>query len=145
MKRVIVSLIVALFIISGVNAQCKQQFVYSCAKENDGAIYLRDFNVKFKKQRRGESAPEVARFSVVLNKGTLYRFNICAPEETDGIPVLTLKDGKNKLVSTFTNNKHYKTVDFECNKSAVYYVTITMVDGEKGCAVGILSFVGKAK
>ena len=148
MKRIIIPLILALlFVFSGVNvnAQCRQQFVYNCAKKNDGAIYLRDFNVKFKKQKKTEQSPAVHRFSVVLNKGTRYRFNICSPEEAEGTPVLTLKDGKKKLVSTFTSGKHYKTIDFECNKSAIYYVTISMMEGDKGCAVGILSFVGKTK
>lgn len=145
MKKIIIPLIFSLFLIESVttNAQCKQTFVYACAKENGNAIYLRDFNVKLRgKRRRDESAP-VARFSIVLNKGTRYRFNLCPDEDSKGRAVLKLYDGKRKLASTFYKGKDIKSFDFDCKKSAIYYVTISMKDGEKGCAVGILSFVGK--
>lgn len=148
MKKVIISLIFALFLVNPVvNAQCKQQFVYSCAQKNGNAIYLRDFNVKFKRQKKKDE-PNEQRFSVVLNKGTNYRFNICTPEDIEGQAVLSLFDDKgikkNEFVaSTCFKGKYYESFDFRCNKSAIYYVTIGMKDGEKGCAVGILSFVGK--
>ncbi|MBQ5576400.1 MAG: hypothetical protein IIT37_10185, partial [Bacteroidales bacterium] len=41
-----------------------------------------------------------------------------------------------------------KSFDFICNKTGMYYISIRFKPGEggkKGCAVGILSFVGKSK
>jgi len=133
---------IGFFAIKDTTAQCKQAFVYSCAKENGNAIYLRDFNVKLKQAKKAEEPP-VARFSVVLNKGTKYRFNLCTPEEQlgDGA-VLKLYDGKKRIGDTAMNPKA-DAFDFICKKSAIYYVAISMEDGKKGCAVGILSFVGK--
>ncbi len=149
MKRTIIPLIIALFVLFGGNAhaQCKQQFVYSCAKDNGNAIYLRDFNVKIKAKKEKESVAPVEKFSVVLNKGTRYRFNLCSPSDTKGKAVLKLYDGKKRLASTFIPEKDLDLngFDFHCSKSAIYYVTIEMRNGEKGSAVGILSFVGKVK
>jgi len=146
MKRIIIPLVLALFFINSLaTAQCKQTFVYACAKENGNAIYLRDFNVKLKSKRSRDPGNPTARFSVVLNKGTRYRFNLCPDEESGGRAVLKLFDGKKSLASTYYKGKDIPTFDFECKKSAIYYVTISMKDGQKGCAVGILSFVGKTE
>lgn len=159
MNRLIISLIFAAFFIVGnkqeAKAQCKQQLVYQCATNNDRAIYLRDFNAKLRKGRQG-APPSAARFSVVLNKGTHYRFNLCNPKGFEGKTIMTLydnkhpDDGKSHHASTFdvASETDYSSFDFVCNKSGVYYVSIKFKDGEdkkKSCAVGILSFVGKNK
>ncbi len=130
-------------------AQCNQKLVYNCATNNNGAIYLRDFNAKLKKTKPG-GEPQVAKFSVVLNKGTHYRFNLCNPPGFEGRSVLKLYDGNREWGSTFNEKtgKDYPFFDFICTKSAVYYVFISFKEGKdnkKGCAVGILSFVGKNK
>jgi len=149
MKRIIITLIIAFVFLAGNDsiAQCKQQFVYSCAKDNGNAIYLRDFNVKLRKQKTTEEVAPVEKYSVVLNKGTKYRFNICSPTDSEGKAVLKLYDGKKKLGSTYNveTGKDLSSFDIIINKSAIYYVSIEMLNGEKGCAVGILSFVGKSE
>ncbi len=149
MKKIIFPLVIALFALVSTDAysQCKQQFVYSCAKDNGNAIYLRDFNVKLKAKKERDEAPPVEKFAVVLNKNTKYRFNLCSPSDDAGKAVLTLYDGKKKIGSTYISEKDQDLngFDFICRKSSVYHVTIKMRNGKKGNAVGILSFVGKAK
>jgi len=130
-------------------AQCNQKVVYKCATNNDDAIYLRDFNAKLNKAPRGRPAP-VAKFSVVLNKGTHYRFNLCNPQGFEGRSVLHLYSSNSLQGSTYNeaNNEDYEGFDFICKKTAVYYVFISFKEeykNKKGCAVGILSFVGKNK
>jgi len=153
MKRIIITALIFFFAFAFVNqhaiAQCNQKLVYQCASENNNAIYLRDFNAKLKKNKKG--TPEsVAKFSVVLNKGTHYRFNLCNPPGFEGRSVLKLNDGTREWGSTYNEklDKDYPFFDFICTKSAVYYVFISFKEGKdnkKGCAVGILSFVGKNK
>jgi len=150
MKSILTGLIIAIILFNAdVFAQCRQQDVYNCAKNNGNAIYLRDFNVKLKKQKPHETKPQEARFSVVLNKGTKYRFNLCNCEsEEGGKPVLKLYDGKKEVGSTHYVDaqkveKDFPMFDFVCTKSAIYYISIYMNDGEKGSVVGVLSFVGK--
>ena len=152
MKRLIIPLVAIfafLFVNSEIKAQCNQKVVYKCATDNDGAIYLRDFNAKLKKSKR-VGPPPVAKFSVVLNKGTHYRFNLCDPPGFEGRSVLYLYSSNKLLASTYNKakDKDYKQFDFICRKTATYYVFISYKEGrkeKKGCAVGILSFVGKNK
>jgi hypothetical protein len=154
MKKILIVVGLVLFIVLAgkieTHAQCKQQLVYNCATNNGGAIYLRDFNAKLKKAR-GNKPAAVARFSVVLNRGTHYRFNLCMPDGMDGKAVLKLYDPHRTHGSTWDQDKNvdYKAFDFVCQKSGVYYVSIGFkdegADDDKGCAVGILSFVGKNK
>jgi len=130
-------------------AQCNQKVVYKCATNNGNAIYLRDFNAKLRKGRKGEPPP-VAKFSTVLNKGTHYRFNLCNPRGFEGRAVLKLYDANGYLGGTYDPVKKvdYKSFDFYCRKTATYYVFISYKKGyepKKGCAVGVLSFVGKHK
>lgn len=152
MKRIILSLTFILafaFAYIGVSAQCNQKVVYKCATENGNAIYLRDFNAKLKKAKPDAAAP-VAKFSVVLNKGTHYRFNLCDPPGFEGRSVLYLYSSNKLIASTYNRakDKDYRSFDFICRKTGTYYVFIAYKEGEKekkGCAVGILSFVGKNK
>jgi len=124
--------------------QCKQTMVYDCATKTK-AIYLRDFNAKLKKEEGAEDPG--MKWSIVLNKGTRYRFNLCTPEGFDGKVVLTLYDAthpENESKWT-TLGKENDTFDTVATRSGAYYVSIKIADTEgskKTCAVGILSFVG---
>ncbi len=158
MNRIILSLMFIGFMVVGVsvnsvNAQCKQQVVYSCATDNGKAIYLRDFNTKLKKAKGGNKSG--TKWSVVLNKGTHYRFNLCPQSGYESRVVLTLFDARHpedtkpyvKTKSTSdpkTNNRF----DFICTSTGTYYVSIRFKPGanaKKSCAVGVLSWVGKSK
>lgn len=156
MNRVIFSLIFIAFIIGvapeTTNAQCKQQVVYNCATNNGKAIYLRDFNTKLRKGKDGESG---TKWAVVLNKGTHYRFNLCAQSGFEKSVVLTLFDAKHPengeyyaQTKSTGDPKTDNRFDFICQKSGTYYVSIRFmpeITGKKSCAVGVLSFVGKSK
>jgi hypothetical protein len=155
MKKILLIISLAMFIVFAgsdeTKAQCRQQLVYSCATNNGGAIYLRDFNAKLKKARGTNKPSSVVRFSVVLNRGTHYRFNICEPNPgKEKKVVMKLYDTHRVHGSTFDEGRKIdrKGFDFVCQKSGVYYVSIGFkkgMDTQKGCAVGILSFVGKNK
>ena len=155
MNKVFLSLVFIAFIIGvaneKVNAQCKQQVVYNCATNNGKAIYLRDFNTKLRKSKGADSG---TKWAVVLNKGTHYRFNLCAQSGFESSVVLTLFDAKHPenapYVQTKSTNdpKTDNRFDFICQKSGTYYVSIRFkpgVEGKKSCAVGVLSFVGKSR
>jgi hypothetical protein len=179
MKRILIittiALLIAGFGVKETNAQCKRTLVYECATNNGRAIFLRDFNAKLKKSRPEDPA-FIAKFSVVLNKGTLYRFNLCDPKGFEYNSMLTLFDARNEYGKTHyaadeVNSLGLKDLlkrnyrpeqykfesdgsvvmdhfDFVCEKSGVYFVSIQYRAGyedNKGCAVGIMSFVGKNK
>lgn len=157
MNKIILSLIFIGFIVvatsNSANAQCKQQVVYSCATNNGKAMYLRDFNTKLKKAKG--SKPSGTKWSVVLNKGTHYRFNLCPQSGYEDRVVLTLFDARHPEDSkpyvrtkTTGNPKTNNRFDFICTSTGTYYVSIRFKPGmsaKKSCAVGVLSFVGKSK
>ena len=154
MKQIIISLITIFAfttLVSNVNAQCRQQMVYSCATKTN-SIYLRDFNTKLKKGRSGSESG--TKWTVVLNKDAHYRFNLCTPSGFENKVVLTLYDSQhhektNPYGSTYNKDtkKTTSSFDFICRKSGMYYVSIRFKKGQstrKTCAVGILSFVGSS-
>ena len=152
MKKILIILfLTSSFIFLGktdIQAQCKQQMVYDCATQATNAIYLRDFNTKLRRVRSGETSG--TKWTVVLNKGTRYRFNVCSPSEFEDMIVLTLYDSKHpEQTRPYAATKEgYSSFDFVCKKSGMYYVSIRFRKNQgkkKTCAVGILSFVGKNK
>lgn len=150
MKKIAIVISFALlFIFTGkqeAEAQCKQQMVYKCATKGGNAIYLRDFNTKLNRVRSGKD--DGTKWTVVLNKGTRYRFILCTPPGLEDQVVLTLFDGQhpedeNPWLKTSENRN---VMDYICRRSGMYYVSIKWKEGygdKKSCAVGILSFVGK--
>ncbi len=128
-------------------AQCKQQRVYHCAKKGGNAIYLRDFNTKLK-ALRSERSINGTKWPVILNRGTRYRFILCAPGRHANNVKLTLFDSKHPETKPWnsTEKSGGDMFDFICKRTGVYYVSIRFKPGKgrkKTCAVGILSFVGK--
>ena len=155
MKRLcIISVLALLFmsLSSIVDAQCKQQLVYQCATQTEKAIYLRDFNTKLKREKDTDETG--MKWSVVLNKGTTYRFSLCAPDGYQDMVVMTLYDSDHPenskpWGSTFSkaDNTDHPSFQFTCQRTAMYYVSIRFkpnVGDKKACAIGILSFVGKS-
>ncbi len=149
MKKIIISFIIVFafstLVLDKVNAQCRQQMVYSCATTTN-SIYLRDFNTKL----RNGSGETGTKWTVVLNKDARYRFSLCTPDGADNV-VLTLYDSQHPektapYVSTYNKDtgKDLEHFDFICRKSGMYYVSIRFKENtkqKKTCAVGILSFV----
>ncbi len=126
-----------------VNGQSASQLVDLCAASaGDDATYLQDFVVELEAAKPDEKPP-VAKFSMVLKKGTLYRFTVCNSESSPGKGVLQLIEAGNLLGSTFNaaTGQEYKSFNFQCNKTGVYHVFITFQEGKAGSAVGILSFI----
>lgn len=80
---------------------------------------------------------------MVLSKNNVYRFTICNSDDSEGHGMLQLYDMNIMLGSTFypATGKEYKSFDFQCQKTGVYHVFISFIDGKKGNAVGILSYV----
>jgi len=126
-------------------AQCKQRFVYECAVQSKGAIFLKEFNTKF-------SSGNPQKHRVILNKGYMYTLQICNPSDSEyldqnnssqytGLKVnsmLSLYDKNNNLLAT-TNKKAKFT--FFCNRTDVYWIKIMPLSPKTTCAVGILSVV----
>ena len=135
---------VILFAAVDVKAQCNEQLVNNCMLEIGDAKYMKEFRVKLKRARKGQPPP-TARFTVTLNKGGHYRFNILNAIDYEGKVILQLYDRERLLISSLnlTDGKMYSQIDFMCTKTAIYQIFMSFKDGKEGCAVGILSLVNK--
>lgn len=123
--------------------QCKQRFVYECALQNQGLIFLKEFNTKF-------SSGKVQKHRVILNKGYMYTLQLCNPSDTQyldqnnssqatGLAVnsmLSLCDNNNNILATTSQDTKFT---FFCPKTGVYWIHIMPLSPKTTCAVGILS------
>lgn len=131
---------------SEVSAQpCNDELVNVCAlKAGDNYMYIQNFKVKLPKFKKGKPEP-MMKYSVVLKKDMLYRFNICSSTDMEGEAVLQLYDSERMIASNVNLNTGatYGGFDFSCKKSSIYYVVIAFKEGKEGCAVGLLSMFVK--
>ena len=123
-------------------SQCNSKLVTIAASQNKGATYLKDFKVSLPKTPKGKPQA-IAKFKIMLQGGSHYRFNIAKAKEFAGVPIIQLYEGNKLLGTSFFKGKDYKSFDFICQKTTTYQVFIMFNNGEKGCAAGILSLVPK--
>ncbi len=124
-------------------AQTTAKLVEMCTKSaGDDATYLKDFVVELEAAGSNEKPP-VAKFSMVLSKNNVYRFTVCNAGDSEGKAVIQLFDMNRLLGSSYNaaTGQEYQSFNFQCQKTGVYHVFINFVDGKKGSAVGILSFI----
>ncbi len=136
--------IIALFIIGTIQTQAQtDELVNTCALDIGNATYLKDFKVKLQ-QSNVKPAPS-AKFSVVLNKGTVYKINVCNAQGYEGKAVVKLMEN-NTLLGTNqkTDGSFLDALGFACQKTGVYQIQISFDDGKEGAAVAILSFINKS-
>lgn len=124
-------------------AQTEAQKVELCsASAGTDATYLKDFVVELQSAQGNEKAP-VAKYSLLLNKDTRYRFTICTDDDSQGKGIVQLYDTQTLLVSSFnpTTGKEWKQFDIDIQKTSVYHVFINFHEGKAGKAVVIMSLM----
>lgn len=144
MRRFIYTFMLLLVAKSFAFSQCNQKLVDFCAqKVMTDAKYIREYRARLAES--DAEKPSVARFSVLLTKGSTYRFNVCSALDFEGEAVLQLFDGDEIVASTFHQNSktNFRAFEMQCNKTAIYNIYISFIEGKQGCAVGVLSLVNK--
>jgi hypothetical protein len=125
------------------NAQSSSKLVEFCAASaGDDATYLKDFVVELPEAGPDGKAPE-QRYTMVLSKNTEYRFTVCNADGSEGKAMVQLFD-LNKLYGSTYNpatGQSVKSVNFQCQKTGAYHLIISFIDGKKGSAVAIVSFI----
>jgi hypothetical protein len=124
-------------------AQSSSKLVEFCAASaGDDATYLKDFVVELPEAGPDGKAPE-QRYTMVLSKNTEYRFTVCNADGSEGKAMVQLYD-MNKLYGSTYNpatGQSVKSVNFQCQKTGAYHLIISFIDGKKGSAVAIVSFI----
>lgn len=128
-------------------AQCDENLVDS-AIVNSGmdALFIREFKIKQgekKKRKKDERAVSVSRYGVRLNNGIQYRFNVVNDLNSQTKAILQLRKGSLVYASTYDveNQQDAERFDFLCQEAGQYQVLLSFLDGNPGCAVGVMSVV----
>ena len=126
-------------------AQSAEDLVEQCANNaGKDATYLKDFIVKLGEGKSGSKHP-VARYPLVLSKNNVYRFSVCTMEVSEGKAIIRLYDSNRLIFSSYDadTQEEFNPFNFLCQKTGIYHVSISFIDGKPGEAVGILSYVTK--
>lgn len=145
--RLYLVMILILAVSGKVLSQPETVLVDRCVERcGDDATYLKDFTVKLESSDAGGKL-KVAKRSIILKKNTMYRFQVCDAETSNGEAVISLydSDDQKKVASNYlkSSDKYYSSVDFKCTKTGVYHLLTSFKEGKAGRAVVILSFLKK--
>jgi len=124
-------------------AQTEDQKVKLCTgMAGSDATYLKDFIVELPAVQGNEKTPS-AKYSILLNKDTRYRFTLCNDDDSPGKGIIQLFDTNAQMGSTFnpTTGKEFKGFDIDIQKTGVYHVFISFHDGKAGKSVVIMSLI----
>ena len=123
------------------SAQCGLALKDEVLKEIGKATYLKDFRVKLPEVSASKKQKE--EFSILLNKGTHYRFNVKADSACTDQIVLKLYDFTKFYGSNYdeSDGMSYNSFDFFCAKTQVYYLSLSFAEGKEGCAAAVVSYV----
>jgi hypothetical protein len=104
--------------------------------------YLKDFRVQLPKAPAGSAAP-VHKTNMYLMKNIKYRFSLCNSHDSKGDIYLIIYDQGKELISSFnkSSGKKYSSVDFFCNKTGLYNLWYSFINGEQGSGVGVVSMI----
>lgn len=130
---------------SNLQAQSAADLVEQCATNaGEDATYLKDFIVKLDEAKPGSKYP-VARYPLVLSKNNVYRFNVCTTEQSESKAIITLFDSNRLIFRSYNEDtqEEFNPFNFLCQKTGIYHVVISFIDGKPGEAVAILSYVTK--
>ena len=110
-------------------------------KEMANSTYLKDFRVRLEPVTTSKKQKE--EFSILLNKGSHYRFTVKADSACTDQIVLKLYDFTRFYGSNYdeSDGMSYDSFDFFCGKTQVYYISLSFAEGKEGCAAAVVSYV----
>jgi len=123
-------------------AQCDQAFIDQCSTSGGSVKYIKHFRIRFVESSKQQGQSE-GKFSVILNKGSHYRFYTCNDATKPGQTFVELISDFGNFGGNFNpdTGAEYKAFDFVCNKTGPYYLTMHFKDGKEGCGVCVLTLV----
>lgn len=142
MRKALALLVMALVFGAGSGWAQSDELVNTCVLNIGNATYMKDFKVKLQ-QSSVKPAPS-SKFSILFNKGTIYKLNTCNADGYEGKAIVDLYDGNTKVTSNLQPDGEVKdAIGFFCQKSGVYKIDVSFKDGKEGAAVVIVSFMQK--
>lgn len=124
-------------------AQSSSKLVEFCSSNaGDDATYLKDFTVELQAAGPDGRAP-FQRATVLLRKDYEYRITVCNADGSEGKGVVQLMDMAQSYGSNYNpaTGNFAKYINVQIKKTGPYQLMMSFLDGKKGSAVVIVSFV----
>lgn len=124
-------------------AQCDQAFIDKCSSNGPSVKYVKHFRIRFTEAMKGKNVSE-GNFSIMLSKGSHYRFYVCNDESKPGHTVVEMSSdaaGKCGTNVNPTTGAEYPAFDIMCSKTGPYYLKMYFKDGKEGCGVCVMTLV----
>lgn len=143
-SKIIISFLIFWFTsFSVTHAQCEgDAFFDSCMAKIKTYTFLKAFNTKIKKSKKGKD--RIEKHSYVMSKGTSYVLTACSGTDSDAKIIVTLEDGNHRpLASTYIDKtkKYYPAIGYSCQATGIHYIIFTYdKDLADGCGVSLLAF-----
>jgi hypothetical protein len=121
-----------------VKAQCApEEYSMNCIENiREGFIYLKSYNIDGKK-----GIANKVEHTTIFSKDVKYVLNICTGStDADGIILTIYNAGRETMASTVGEDGISSELEFNCNKTGIYYLTFTFQDSRSSCGGCILSF-----
>jgi len=108
----------------------------------ENTTYLKDFRIQLPKAVQNAAVP-VYKANMYLMKNMKYRFCVCDAPGSEGELFITLYDQGKELISSYNSStgKKYSSIDFICNKTGLYTIWYSFVDGTQGSGVGVVCMI----
>ena len=121
-------------------AQCNDQLLTLASEKLTNYNYVKDFKIKMKKGKKDAPIPS-QRSTVILNSGARYKIYTVSAKDYDGKLIADFFSQEGIIASTYgqESHKHYESIEFECRKTGVYYISLYFEDAKEGCGICILA------
>lgn len=98
------------------------------------------FSKSYRVDGRGGARKRI-EYTCVFSKDTNYQIQISSKDgKSEGI-IATLYDSRrNRVISTFYNNKFLPGFTYKCKATGVYYLSFTFKGSKSYCGASILGF-----
>jgi hypothetical protein len=138
--KIVFSIIAIAFMSLNANAQCGDDLVASCAGSDGSVKYVKHFKIRFGKASSGTGQ---SKSTIMLTKGSHYRFYICNDVTKEGQIIASLSSPFGKFGSNVspTSGNVLKAIDMMCTKTGPYFLDMKFKDGKEGCGVCVMSIV----
>lgn len=144
-KKIIYTIVLTLLMVFchsfEVKAQCGDELTDVCHAKLGNSRFIRSFHIQHTETK--SATPRVAKFEVILNRGTTYRIFSCNDKTKPGEVIISLYRG-DQLISTsydINSRRHFPFIEYPVGMSGRYQLHFYFEDDKEGCAVGMLSIV----
>ncbi len=140
MKKVLITLLFSGFVFSAhlASAQCNAEFYVNRSMKALSPGY--QFSKSYRIDGRGGTRKKI-EYTCVFSKDTNYQVQITGKDgEAFGL-IATLYDSRrNKLISSYHNNKFFNYWNYKCRATGIYYLAFTFKDSKSYCGAAVLGF-----